>query len=180
MQANTDKLAELLDAMEVALKNSNQIEAQKSVDDLEDWIENTSEKTKDATISSWQEIEAEYNEAISEIEAQKELLTANLTAIETLKLYIDDHELELTRKDLMYMKLSLVEIKAYRGLYIDTFNTIKDNFNAYDMPYDQLSDLEQTEFIQFATDVITYRLVLLEKVNLELESIIQIVETYKG
>ncbi|ATG58855.1 hypothetical protein ATS72_000205 [Pseudoalteromonas sp. 13-15] len=35
MQANTDKLAELLDAMEVALKNSNQIEAQDYLNEID-------------------------------------------------------------------------------------------------------------------------------------------------
>ncbi|MCD4826678.1 MAG: hypothetical protein K8Q99_02705 [Acholeplasmataceae bacterium] len=115
-----------------------------------------------------------------EIGQQKDLLDSHLSSIEASKMYIESNDIELSRRDLIYIKLSLVEIRAYKGLYIDTFNSIKDEFSALEVPYEQLTLEQQAEFVQFVTDVLTYRLVLLEKVNLELVNIINIVEIYEG
>lgn len=126
------------------------------------------------------EIDPIISNAILEIEQQKEYLRTNLLSIEASKLFVESEEIELSRKDLIYIKLSLVEIRAYKRLYIDTFNQIKDEFKAYELPYDKLSEEQHDEFIQFVVDVLTYRLVLLEKVNQELVNIINIIEIYKG
>lgn len=62
-------------ALLTACNNSEKMEAEKYVDDLEDLIEDANENSKDATIHDWQKIEAEYNEALANIEARKDYLS---------------------------------------------------------------------------------------------------------
>lgn len=125
------------------------------------------------------EIDSIFIDLKSEIEIQKELLQENLEVIETLKAYIEANEVELSRKDLIYIKLSMGEIKTYRRLFINTFDLMKDEFSAIEGQYETFTEEQKSEVKQNIADIITYRLVLLEKVNLELTNIIDIVQAYE-
>lgn len=114
-----------------------------------------------------------------DIDTQKALIQENLETLEALKTYIEDNEIELSRKDLIYIKLSMVEIRTYRRLFINTFELMKDEFSSIEGQYEALTEDEKLDFKQTITDIITYRLVLLEKVNLELENIIDLVQAYE-
>jgi hypothetical protein len=114
-----------------------------------------------------------------DIDTQKALIQENLETLEALKTYIEDNEIELSRKDLIYIKLSMVEIRTYRRLFINTFDLMKDEFSSIEGQYEALTEDEKLEFKQTITDIITYGLVLLEKVNLELENIIDLVQAYE-
>ncbi|BCR35430.1 hypothetical protein [Mariniplasma anaerobium] len=124
-------------------------------------------------------IDSIFTDLKSEIDIQKALIQENLETIETLKAYIEANEVELSRKDLIYIKLSMGEIKTYRRLFINTFDLMKDEFIAIEGQYDTLTEDEKSEVKQNITDIITYRLVLLEKVNLELTNIIDLVQVYE-
>ncbi len=125
------------------------------------------------------EVDPIFTNLRSEIDLQKELLQENLLTIQTLKTYIEDNEIELSRRDMIYIKLSMGEITTYRRLFINTFDLMKDEFIAIEGQYEDLTEDEKIEVKQSISDIITYRLILLEKVNLELTNIIDLVQAYE-
>jgi hypothetical protein len=126
-----------------------------------------------------EEVDPVFIDLRSEIELQKALIQEKLETIEILKAYIEANEVELSRKDLIYMKLSMGEIRTYRRLFINTFDLMKDEFSAITGQYESFTEEQKLEVKQSITDIITYRLVLLEKVNLELTNIIDIIQAYE-
>lgn len=125
------------------------------------------------------EIKSTFIDLKSEIDIQKSLIQENLLTIEALKSYIETNEVELARKDLIYLKLSMGEIRTYRKLFINTFDLMRDEFSALEGQYESLSEDEKADVKQSVTDIITYRLVLLEKINLELINMIDLIQPYE-
>lgn len=122
--------------------------------------------------------EIEETTLTTTIKEQQEMLKMNLAILISLKNNFENDYSMISQRDKIFIKISLVELSKYRDLYQETLGSIyqliapyQDNINSIDE--DEIETLKTQ-----ITDIQTYRLVLLEKSNQEILTLIDILNKY--
>lgn len=122
--------------------------------------------------------EVESLDLKNDIEQQILILKENLETLKTLKNGFNEDYSNISQRDKIFIRLSLKELSTYRLLYQETIGSIKTILAPYEGQYDMLTE---DEIKLIGTEIITiqnYRLVLIEKANEEILTLIDILNTY--